>query len=413
MLRVMSGMSPLNLAASGLLVAFAWFCGAMLKSARMPGWAVMGGILAGLLLGPGVFGRVLPVQFESLFVGGIEQRQARDQRIRRHGADLVVARKSGAGEEYVMNLRQQYEQALAANEAALAEARWNHQQPLRLFATFIIALTLLGSITQLTAERDRRQGHFAPLSIGVGAALLPGMMAFIATRWLWEEPIETALLVGSALAIGPWALGVIDREAADQAECGGAHMVQMAGRFATIIGLVGLGSSLWMIGGAGGTGGGGRLVWGLPLLALPLSWLFRPVAAPVMRRLVESILIPTLAALAMIKVDPILHFHIWMVLVMMLLGGDGRWFGAFFGAMAPGGRRSMRTMRLILGMMSCGPTMLAIAVIGAHTNAIPENLTLALILGAGLIELTTSARRTVVRRLIETEEEYDEMKNQL
>lgn len=410
MLSVMSGMSPLNLAAIGLLVAFAWFCGAMLKSARMPGWAVMGGILAGLLLGPGVLGRILPAQFESLFVGGIEQRQDRDQRIRRHGADLLVARNSGAGEEYVMNLRQQYEQALAANEEVLAEARWNHQQPLRLFSTLIIALTLLGSVTQLKAERDQRQGFFSPLSIGVGAALLPGMMAFITTRWLWEEPIETALLVGSALAIGPWALGVIDREAADQAEYGGAHMVQMAGRFATIIGLAGFGVSLWMAGGGGRTGG---LVWGLPLLALPLSWLFRPVAAPVMRRMVESILIPTLAALAMIKVEPILHFHIWMVLVMMILGGDGRWFGAFFGAMAPGGRRSMRTMRLILGMMSCGPTMLAIAVIGAHTNAIPENLTLALILGAGLIELTTSARRTMARRLIETEEEYDEMKKQL
>ena len=40
-------------------------------------------------------------------------------------------------------------------------------------------------------------------------------------------------------------------------------------------------------------------------------------------------------------------------------------------------------------------------------------LTLALILGAGLIELTTSARQTVARRLIETEEEYEEMKKQL
>ncbi len=62
MLRVMSGVTLLNLVAIGLLVAFAWFCGAMLKSARMPGWAVMGGILAGLLLGPGVFGRIIPVQ---------------------------------------------------------------------------------------------------------------------------------------------------------------------------------------------------------------------------------------------------------------------------------------------------------------------------------------------------------------
>ncbi len=410
MLSVMSGEALLNLVAIGLLVAFAWFCGAMLKSARMPGWAVMGGILAGLLLGPAVFGRILPVQFESLFVGGIEQRQVRDQRIRQHGADLIAAQNSGAGEQYMADLLLQHDQDLAADETVLAVARWTFQKPLRLFSAFIIALTLLGSITQLTADRDRRQGLLSPLSIGTGAALLPGMIAFIATRWLWEQPIETSLLVGSALAIGPWALGAIDREAADQAEYGGAHMVQLAGSFATIIGLGVLGLSLWMIGGPGGSG---RLVWGIPLLARPISWLIRPVAAPVMRRLVEGVLIPTLAALAMIKVEPILHFHIWMVLVMMLLGGDGRWFGAFFGAMAPGGRSGMRTMRLILGMMSCGPTMLAIAVIGAHTNAIPENLTLALILGAGLIELTPSARRTVARRLIETEEEYEEMKNQL
>ena len=86
----------------------------------------------------------------------------------------------------------------------------------------------------------------------MGAALLPGILAFIAARWLWEQPIEIALLVGSALGIGPWALGVIDREAADQAEYGGAHMVHLAGRFATIIGLGVLGLSLWMIGGTGG-----------------------------------------------------------------------------------------------------------------------------------------------------------------
>ena len=60
MLSVMSGVALLNLVAIGLLVAFAWFCGAMLKSARMPGWAVMGGILAGLLLGPGVGPRAPP-----------------------------------------------------------------------------------------------------------------------------------------------------------------------------------------------------------------------------------------------------------------------------------------------------------------------------------------------------------------
>ena len=40
-----------------LLVPAAW--AALLRWARCPGWAVMGGVVAGIILGPTVFGRVL------------------------------------------------------------------------------------------------------------------------------------------------------------------------------------------------------------------------------------------------------------------------------------------------------------------------------------------------------------------
>ena len=42
-------------------------------------WAAMlGGLLAGLLLGPTLFGRVMPNRFEAMFIGGIPQRHECD-----------------------------------------------------------------------------------------------------------------------------------------------------------------------------------------------------------------------------------------------------------------------------------------------------------------------------------------------
>ena len=83
-------------------------------------------------------------------------------------------------------------------------------------------------------------------------------------------------------------------------------------------------------------------------------------------------------------------------------------FGAFLGAMLPGGRKTLRTTRLVIGSMSAGTTQLAVTAIAAHVWAIPETLILPLLLGSLLIEFTAPARRQFARHLAEMEAELEE-----
>ena len=66
-------------------------------------------------------------------------------------------------------------------------------------------------------------------------------------------------------------------------------------------------------------------------------------------------------------------------------------------------------MRLVLGSMACGPTQLAVTALAIHTRSIPGEFAMALLFGAVLIETTVGARRSMARRLIETEEEIQRM----
>ena len=121
------------------------------------------------------------------------------------------------------------------------------------------------------------------------------------------------------------------------------------------------------------------------------------------------VLVPVLVGCVAVKIDLFAHFAVWPIVVILLLSGDGRWFGAYLGAMVLGGRSSLRTMRLVLGSMACGPTQLAITALAIHTWSIPGEYAMALLLGAVLIETTVSARRSMARQLIQTEEEIKQM----
>ncbi len=62
-------------------------------------------------------------------------------------------------------------------------------------------------------------------------------------------------------------------------------------------------------------------------------------------------------------------------------------------------------MRLVLGSMACGPTQLAVTAMAIHTGFLTGKYAFALLLSAVLIEVTVNARRSMAKRLIETEEE--------
>jgi hypothetical protein len=108
-----------------------------------------------------------------------------------------------------------------------------------------------------------------------------------------------------------------------------------------------------------------------------------------------------------VKIDVFEHFAFWPLLIVLLLSADGRWFGAFFGAILPGGRSAFRTARMVIGSMSAGPTQMAIAAVAVHAWALPEAIALALLVGSVLIEFTAPTRRKMADQLAEMEAQFE------
>lgn len=388
-----------------LLVAMPVGTAALLRWARCPGWAVVGGAVAGIVLGPSIFGRVLPAQFEAMYVGGAAQRAELEHFVRRQQAEAIATERAGAQPELLAQLAEDQKRARAELEVAWEETTWTDQRPLRVFTLCVVLLTLLGAGSFASRRNGEPPSLVASMSIGVWSAGLPGGLAFAAVYWLWQGTLAQAALVAAAMAIGPWVLTSIDRDAADQAELGGARMIRSAGVIATILAIGAAGFGLWRM-----HAGIGLLI-ATPLLAAPLVHHLFPKkgSGVVFRGWVEIVLVPVLAGCVAVKIDLFANFAIWPIIVILLLSGDARWLGAFLGAMVLGGRRSLRTMRLVLGSMACGPTQLAVTALAIHTGSIPGEYAMALLLGAVLIETTVGARRSMARRLIETEEEIERM----
>lgn len=406
-----------GLSGAGLLLCGSVACMLALRFAgyRLGGRAIVAGVIAGLLLGPTVFGRVWPERFESVFVGGSKQRADLDYaRWLANAAPLAI---EGLTEEARQAMREQAVVEIDQKQRALDTTRWEHQQPLRWLAMAMAVVTLLGAAQPGVGQRDRRQGFITPLSVGIWSFALPAAAAYICgVRW-WETPLAASAMLAACVGIGPWRLSVVEREAADGAELGGARMMQVAGKIASMLAIA---LALWAAWIARGVDG---LVLVSPLVALPLGWIAAtsiksttpetqqtPSAAAdagVIHWLFE-IALAALAALLCLHID--LHTQIdWtmlaMVAVLGLIADDVRWGGAFLGAIMLGGRPALRTMRLVMPAMAAGPTQLAAATLAIQAGIVPERFALPLLAGVLLIELSAPLRSRMAARLIDAERE--------
>lgn len=376
----------------GLIIAAAVAAALLLRAARCPGWAVVGGVCAGIVLGPTLLGRVMPSAFEQMYIGG--RAQQRDLEAAQHYQQHAL---TGRAEPPLD--AHQLDNLRAARDAAC----WKHQRPMRNTAMIVVALVLLGAATGPRGTPDPQQRAISAVTIGAWAALLPGGVAFVVLHLLLDIDLAPSLLTASAAAIGPWRLTDGDVEAADRAELGGARLLHRAGIVAAVIAIVIAGYAVWQLRGASG------LLYVLPLVALAMSWIAPRIESRQIDSLLHVILIPSMAALATISVELFIHFALWPLLLFILLSGDGRWLGSWLGAMLLGGRKGLRTMRLMIGVMACGPTQLAFAVIAAHGDLLDESLVMAIIAGAVLLEILTPARRRLARHIARTEQELEQL----
>ena len=226
------------------LLRWAWPAGTAARSGF--GCSILGGILAGIVLGPTILGRVLPAAYEGWVVGGTTERDERDRLMRTHGADEIAAAQANLPAEQLKAMRDQANRDVEAAMRTWREAQWEHQ----------------------SAQR-------------------------------------------------------------------------------------------------------------------------------------------TLAALIAVRIELFDHFAIWPLIVILVVSDDGRWLGAFIGAMLLGRRKGLRTMRLVVGSMSAGLTQLAVTAVAAATWMIPHRLLMPLLLGSLLIEVTSRARRHFAAELRRMDEEAD------
>ncbi len=404
----------------GLLVMASTGCVILLRSSRFPmsGRAVVAGLLAGLMIGPTIFGRVMPERFESIYHGGVKQREALEYVRFLSAAASQSLRQQG--DETMRAVQEQSSRELMEKQQAWDEARWRHQSPLRVSSMLLAAIALFFGAVCPTSQGDARQRWITSASIGIWSFALPAAAGYVcAMRW-WGTSIEEAAMLAAAVGIGPWMLSAIEREAADGAELGGARVMQTAGRIASSMALMVAGWAAWSAGGVG------SVVFMLPLMAMPVGWIIAQrlqVVAPshetaedrtVIQRAGRWVIEPTIATLTAILCLSIdLHTQLsWTILAMIvalaLIADDGRWLGALLGALMLGGRQLLRTSRLVMPAMAAGTTQLSIAVLAIQAALLPERFALPLLAGVLLIELTAHTRRRMTRQIAEVERELDE-----
>jgi hypothetical protein len=394
----------MSLAAGAVALAASAALAIILRATGMPGWRIAGGVIAGLVLGPAVLGSAWPSAHEALFIGAAEERAAMDRVESQQTADRLAALEAG-GPSAAAALDRDHGEAERAAVAALRDGIDRDAAGRRWIVAALAGLVLLGTGVLRGPSGANHHGRVAPLSIGVWAAGLPAAAALWAVGWAWGYGRGTALLVAAALAIGPWAIRAADRRSADEVEHGGASLIERAGLVSTLI--AGLCAAL----AAFTLDGPFRHESGLWLLAAaPLGWLLpRMRETRLIRESFDVVLIPSLAAWATLRVDPPGDLALWPIVILLVVAGDVRWLGGLTGALLPGGRRGLRSMRLVLGSMACGPTQLAVTAIAAWWMALPGVLTAALVFAALAIELLSPVRSRMSDRLAQTEAELDEL----
>jgi len=372
----------------------------LLRRAGFPGGAtsaaIAGGLMVGIVLGPSIFGRVQPILFNTVILGAAEESQELRLIQRENGAELVVAEYARWGHTQLQELRARHERELTAPRATLAAATRSHQAPLRAIVLVLVAIILLAMGSQSVRTETRAGFWLSAVNIGLASAALPGAIAFLIAVKLWNTSMVSAAVIAAALAIGPAALRPEERIDADAAELGGAAMLQAAARLATLIAMLALGVALFAQ--------GQRVPWwGLtPMLALPAAWLIAALVGPRLYQivpLVRNMAVPVIAAITVLNLDLFHDAMLWPMVVILLFSDDGRGLGSMLGAMLPGGRRSLRGLRLALGTVAAGSTQLAVTVVGAQAGLIPPWATLPLLLGVLLIEATSGLRRRLSSKI--------------
>jgi hypothetical protein len=315
----------------GLSVVLTLVCRAVRLPGGRPSAALLGGILAGIVLGPGILGKFAPDWYEQTFVGGVTQQRALDElRAQRQG--LLAA---GVSTEAVREFDRDHRAERRFLENARRKAMAAFREPLDVAAVTMMGVAFFAAAWVSPRRRRLDWVDHGQLAAVAGAAAMAVLVAAVPTtlvaHHLLRLPLPQAAALGAAVAAGSAFARLPMRWSADI----GRHGSRGVGWF----GGMALGLSIGLLTGVLPSD---RVLWlAGPLGALavgPVFGLASPAnrhARSLARGLILVLVIPTLAAIAASRVDPALLARGWRPGVFLalaaLVASDGHFIGAWLG----------------------------------------------------------------------------------
>lgn len=370
----------------GLSLGLAW----LFRRSGLPGAAAVGGVVAGLALGPGVLGRIEPAAHDRLFGCAPAELAAW-----REAERAIEATQFAAGQADVdpASAREQVETLV--READARRAAWSTAVD-RTRRPFLGLTFMLGAAVLLVSGLARSDG--APpgdrprgrgILLGAWSACVPAALAAVGLRWFGEPAWSpTMLTTMAAVACGAWPLPAADRDATGTLAPGMLATLRLAAVVANTIAVSLLVAAAVVA--AHPLATVGAVILGAALLVGPA--LARLVPGDRLALPAIALLMPPLAALATIRIEPFLDIR-WTLLVLLpLVAEDGRWLGSMLGSWLPGDVRFVRALGIGLTAIPAGPAMIAAAAIGLQAGFLAPPAGAGLVAGVLLIEVLAPIR---------------------
>jgi hypothetical protein len=356
----------------------------ILKQTKIRGWAMFGGVIGGVLLGPAIFGSVAPEYWEGIFQGGTLEHEKYVRLERQQQTDILAATTLGVDDTSILQMRADYHYDLSLLQEEWDVAKWKEQRTLRDYSMVLIVLILLSG-----SMRCRARGTAPPamsLSVGVWAAIVPSGLTALMIFWITDLGLTPALALGACLGAGPWTLATWEQKAADNSEQNGSLLMLRCGRIAWVVaGAIAI-YAAWQVQGAM------SLVWMIPILLLPLLWIVPIKQWRWLHIFVDYAAIPSVMTTSLVLIHPLVNLEFWPILIVILFCADARWLGGMIGLGLLGGRKSGNAMRLAIPLVDSGVSQLCMAALLIGAGALPAPLAIAALIGAIFLEYTAPIR---------------------
>lgn len=357
----------------------------LLRGLGLPGARILGGLVVGVVLGPVVFGRIAPNDWIRIVMGGQMERARIHELERDHAAWRFAAATVPLPPEEIAAESDRHRADLEPLEARLQAAETAHARP------WAVLSILLAAGAAACGRASRRPPGPRPdrdeaAAAGAWAALFPALATWTVFALAGRNAFGAeAMFTAAAVGIAGWSIESRDRRLAGEA----ASLLDRASSTAIWIACGIAAIAAWKHGGGWG-------VVGICALPMCLPLVRQPGFRRGFRRLRDEVLLPSLAAVCVLRSEFLLEVPWGLALILIVIAGDGRWFGWYAG-LRLSSASGTSPLRASLSITDVAGPQLAVAAAATALGVIGPGIGFALAIGAAVIDLTSPLRRHIAR----------------